>query len=666
MKISKYLLALLLLVGYQNTQAQEEEYTAYFNYEDYDWEEDQARFEGEIDDSTAAIITKEKYIYNYYYNEEDRFAMQRLYHQRVYLNSTRALEEYNRVYLPSGEGNELLKFRARAFTGDKVIEIDEDDIQTGQLEDDPEQEYDYFAFEGLEVGSEIEYYYVNEREPSTSGLSVTFQDEYEILDFEFDLISPWNLAWKTKIYNLPDSVIEDTALEYENRYYFKTAVPAYEEEPVTPADALKGRVIFALDRNLYNGAKDITSYNYTAQNIITYVTKDLSRKERKVIKKEAENASEYLADTEPDLGLGLRVEHYIKDNYSYYNAGFSDLRDLEFVEENKVFNGSGALQLYARIFDELGLEYELVYTSNRYQLQFDGDFQTTNFLSELLIYVIDEDLYIDPSENVSRNNLINHNFTGTDALFMSKTDLGGEIVAITDIREIPFQPASFTVDTILAKVNLGPDLLDNSVDVYRALTGYSARSYQGIFELIDDEDDLEEIEESLISYIDEEGTVEDLELTHDRAIYMGRQPLQAKGTLKDVRIIENAGSDILLNVGKLIGPQMEMYDEDSVRNFDIYNAYTRTYYREIEFEIPEGYRLADPEKLKFDVRLNIDGVDEAIFVSDYTIEGNQVKVVISEYYEGFSYPKAYFQEYLAVVNAAADFNKVSVLFEKEI
>lgn len=664
MKIRTLILSLILSLGFQTIYAQDVAYEPFFDPETYDWNEDEPRFSGEIDDSTAAIITKQKYIYYYHYNDDNEFALIRLYHKRMYLNSTSALEQFNRMYLPSGEGSELLKFRARAITGDKVIEIDEDDIQTGQLEDDPEQEYDYFAFEGLEVGSEVEFYYINQREIQTSGTSITFQGDYEILDFEFDLISPWNLIFKSKVYNLPDSIVYDTTITEENRWYLRTSVPAMEEEPVTPATSLLGRVIFALDKNMYNGSKDITSYNYTAQNIVDYITRDLDRSEKKVIKKEAVKAAEYLSEEEPDLPLGLRVEHYIKDNYSYYNSGFPDLRDLQFVEENKVFNSSGALLLYSKIFETLGLEFEVVYTTNRYELRFDGDFQTTNFLSEMLLYVVDEDLYIDPTESYYRNNAMNHNFTGNDALFISKTELGDEIVALTDIREIPFRPASYTVDTILVTVNLGPDLLDNTIDVYRALTGYSANSFQGIFDLIDDEDALEEFQESLLSYIDEEGTVENLEIFNGKPIYIGRKPLQAKGTLKDVRIIENAGEDILLNVGKLIGPQMEMYDEDSVRNYDIYNAYTRTYYREIEFEIPSGYRMVDPEKMKFDVHLNIDGEDQAIFVSDYVIDGNKVKLTIEEYYEGFSYPKSYFQEYLAVVNAAADFNKVSVLFEK--
>lgn len=664
MKLIKYLFALLFLFN-ASAQAQDSEYEAYFDAGSYDWVEDEATFSGDLDDSTAAVVMKKKYVYNFYYNEENRLIMERVFHERVYLNSTRALEEYNKVYLPTGEGNELTKFRARSITGGKVTEIDEGDIQTGELEDDPDQTYNYFAFEGLEVGSEIEYYYINSRYPITDGLMVTFQEEYEILNFEFDLITPWNLIFKKKIYNLEDSVQIDTTLEYENRYFIRGVIPAFEEEPMTPSDALKGRVIFALDENRYTGDGDITSYNYTAQNVVSFTQMDLGRKANKIIKKEAKEAQEYLLFEDPDLAPGARVEQYIKDNYNYFEAGASELRDIEFISENGVFNIAGALQLYTRIFSALEIEYELVYTTNRNTLFFDGDFQTDNFLSELLIYVVDEDLYIDITEGVSRNGVMNFNYTGTDAVFISKTQLGDEVVALTEIREIPYRNAAYTSDTIKAKVNFGPDLIDNSVDVYRALTGYSARSYQGIFELIDDEDELKEYKETLISYIDDEGTVENLEVNNAKARLLGRLPLQAKGTLKDIRIVENAGADILFNVGKLIGPQLAMYDEDSVRNHDVYNSFAHDYYRVIEFEIPEGYDLVDAEKMNFDVKLEIDGEEKAIFKSSYTIEGNKVTVTILEFYEDPRYPKEKFQEYLQVINAAADFNKVSVLLQKQ-
>ena len=662
MKINPFY-SLLLLLFSLSLQAQEEE--PYFVFEDYDWEEEQAPFTGELDDSTAALILKEKHLFNYYYHEEEeRLVMDRLFHQRIYINSTRALEEYNRRYVPTGAGSELLKFRARAITGTKVTEIGEDDIQTGQLEDS-EAEYNYFAFEGLEVGSEIEFYYINRLSPNTDGLMINYQEEYEIKELEIDVVTPWGLIFDSKVYNLPDSVMNDTVLEQENRLYIRTSVPAYEEESVSPSDALMGRVIFKLDRNLYTGDRDITSYNYTAQNVVSFLTSELDRKGEKVIKKEAKAAQEYLLEEEPDFTTAQRVEHYIKDNYSYYNVGAAELRDLDFIRDRKVFNNVGGTRLYCGIYDFLEIPYQIVYTCNRNQLFFDSEFEADNFLEEMLIYVPEDDLYIDISESMSRNGVLNFNYTGTKALFIDKEMLADEYVAITEVKEIPYHPSIFTSDTIIAKVVFGPDLLDNKVEIYRAMTGFSARSYQGIFELIDDEDDLKEFKETLISYIDDEGEVEDLEVENAMARYVGYKPLQANGSLTDIRFLENAGQDLLLNVGKLIGPQMAMYDEDSVRNHDIYNQYAHKYYRTIEFEIPEGYTLVDPEKLVFDEKLMIDGETKALFTSNFSKEGKKVVVTIEEWYEDKIYPKELFQEYLKVINAAADFNKVSVLLEKE-
>tara|TARA_R110002050_G_scaffold299486_2_gene465306 strand:- start:786 stop:2777 length:1992 start_codon:yes stop_codon:yes gene_type:complete len=662
MKFNPILLCSLLFLSNQ-LFAQDSE--SYFNYEDYDWSETEAVFTGEVDDSTAALILKDKLLYNFHYiGEDNKLVMDRLYHRRVYLNSTSALEEFNRKYIPTGEANELLKFRARAITGNKVTEIDEDDIETGLLEDS-ETEYNYFAFQGLEVGSIVEYYYVNRMYPNTKGLMITYQEEYEILDFQLDVITPWNLIFTNKVYNLPDSVITDTSIENQNRWYLHTATSAYEEESVSPGKALMGRVMFKLDQNLYNGASDITSYNYAAQNLISFITVELSRKGEKAIKQEAKNASKYLVKEEPNLSLAQRLEHYIKDNYSYYDASATQLNDIEFIQENKVFNSGGALRLYTRILDQLELDYQVVYTTNRSQLIFDDEFESNKFLDELLVYIPQEDLYFDISDVSSRNGVNNFNFTANKALFIDKELLGEDFVALTDVREIPYKPASFTVDSIKAKVILDDAFLDNKVNVFRSLTGYAARSYQGIFELIKEEDQLKEIEESLIGYIDSEAEVQDIEVRNGKAIYLGRKPLQATATLTNIQLLENAGNSLLLNVGKLIGPQMTMYDEDSARVNDIYNYFARSYYRTIEFEIPTGYKLLNADDLLFDEKLVIDGETRAIFKSTYQTTGNTVLVTISEWYEDHIYPKEYFEDYLKVVNAAADFNKVSVLLEKE-
>jgi hypothetical protein len=233
------------------------------------------------------------------------------------------------------------------------------------------------------------------------------------------------------------------------------------------------------------------------------------------------------------------------------------------------------------------------------------------------------------------------------------------------VDEIAFKPRLYTSDTIKVAVEFGPDLLENDLKVYRSLSGYSARSYQGIFHLIADEDALKEVQESLLGYLDMEATVENQEIINADVVKLGRAPLMSSGTLTDANYIESAGSDLLLNVGKLIGPQSAMYDEDSLRLNDVYNSYGHNYYREIRFTIPEGFRMVDPEKMNFNKTLVLDGETKALFTSTYSVTGKDVTVFVKEWYDGAKYPKEAFQEYLSVINAAADFNKVSVLLEQE-
>ena len=113
MTFNKILFSFLLIFGLQ-LSAQDSD--IFFDYEEYDWEEEQAAYTGEVDDSTAAVVLKEKLLYDYNYDEDNRLVMDRLFHRRIYINSTRALEEFNRKYIPTGEGSELLKEMIMSLT----------------------------------------------------------------------------------------------------------------------------------------------------------------------------------------------------------------------------------------------------------------------------------------------------------------------------------------------------------------------------------------------------------------------------------------------------------------------------------------------------------------------------------------------------------------------
>ena len=54
----------------------------------------------------------------------------------------------------------------------------------------------------------------------------------------------------------------------------------------------------------------------------------------------------------------------------------------------------------------------------------------------------------------------------------------------------------------------------------------------------------------------------------------------------------------------------------------------------------------------------------AFFKSSYTVKGSKVILYNEEVYDAMFYPKEFFTDYQKVINAAADFNKVTLILEK--
>lgn len=144
-----------------------------------------------------------------------------------------------------------------------------------------------------------------------------------------------------------------------------------------------------------------------------------------------------------------------------------------------------------------------------------------------------------------------------------------------------------------------------------------------------------------------------------------KSPFDINAKLTTAYYVENAGDKILLKVGELIGAQSEMYSENP-RQQPIEIAYAHKYVRKITIEIPEGYQAKGLEKLNIDLQYkNLAGEFSMGFVSSYTIEGNKIIITCEEFYNDLSYPIIQYEDYAKVINAAADFNKISILIEKK-
>ncbi len=52
------------------------------------------------------------------------------------------------------------------------------------------------------------------------------------------------------------------------------------------------------------------------------------------------------------------------------------------------------------------------------------------------------------------------------------------------------------------------------------------------------------------------------------------------------------------------------------------------------------------------------------FVSGFTKEGNIVKIHVREEYRNIYYPVSQYEDFKKIINAAADFNKIVLVLEK--
>jgi hypothetical protein len=128
-------------------------------------------------------------------------------------------------------------------------------------------------------------------------------------------------------------------------------------------------------------------------------------------------------------------------------------------------------------------------------------------------------------------------------------------------------------------------------------------------------------------------------------------------------VIERAGKKYLFKVGELIGPQVEMYNERA-RQYAIDMGNAHAYKRLMKVKIPEGYKVSGLESLR---RSITDGKASPImgFISDYKLEGNLLTITIDEFYKEVLQPIDIYEPFQKVINAAADFNKVTLLLEKK-
>lgn len=609
----------------------------------------------------SAVIISDVRRVEYVDGAKDEMAQYYTLHKIIHINDDAAIENFNKIYLGFNEKADVVDVKARTILPNgKVFELNKDNIK--DIKEKDGSIYKIFAMDGLEKGCEVEYTYTFKRPLSYMGREVV-QTAIPVEAATFQVICPDRLRFDLKSFNF-DQTATDTVINNKRIAEFKLkSLPAVDEEKYSAYAANLDRIEYKLS---YNDAARkgirLFTWNDLAKRVYGAYT-DYNEKENNAVQALIkENGWEGLPDEQSKI---IAVENYVKKKFGY-NEDLNDeaQNQLGAVLKNKIGGTTGTLQLYSAIFKDLGIGYQYVLACDRTRLTIDRSFENWNNLDYTLLYFPAENKYIAPTRPDFRYPWIVPAWGESYGIFCKPTTLGNVTTAIADVKNIGLEDYSKSVNNTESKLELNPGLDSLTIDAKQIYSGYPAVEFRDVMNYANDEDKRKIMKEmaKMISSSDNIISSEVLNPEFEKA--NTNVPLTVHIKTKSGELIERAGNKLLVKIGLVIGPQVEMYQEKP-RQTPVSIDYGHIEERKIDFLIPAGYTISNPNDLKINQTYKQDGDLTMGFVSDYKLAGNVLSVHIMEEYRKTYYPLTQFSDFRKIINASSDFNKVVLVLEKK-
>jgi hypothetical protein len=626
----------------------------------YEWEAEPTIHElTEDEQKESAIYLEHNIAVESFYTKEGGIIEYFMEHRIIHLNDADGVDEFNKVYMPGSFADPdkyVIVELARVIKPDgKVIEMDQNDILE-EVNEEEDRTYRYFAFEGVEVGDEVEYMFIYPRPFKANGAYYHVQSQVFRREATVSIITPKNLENRFMSLNGFPEMEEDE--EWDDRNFYTATVenvPRLEKEKYSAYNANRMGVAYYLYKNTSNNMT-FDLYSTISKNLGEIVSA-INPKKSGVIK--------FLKKLEMDEGLSdedkiIFLENHVKRTYVYKEGKSGVLPDLL---KNKYGGDLAFIRLYAAVFDQWDIEYEIVNTCSRYDHRFQKDFKCQMYIPDILFYFPDTKKYMSPTGLLTRYGFPPSQLMDNDGLYVRFMNIGGAKSGIGKVKRIKAVPSEASSDNFTISMTID-ELPGASLHLHKELTGYNAlTNYQTLLELMGDES-VEEITEAMVTHFDEDMELDDVEVKNATSEDFGKKPLVIEADFTSENFIKKAGNNYLINVGMMIGPQAELYTEEE-RQLPVSNGYNREYHRTLIINVPEGYELANLEDLNMNITYDKDGEKDMGFTSSYTLEGDVLTVKVDEWYGSIEYTVEEYANFEKVLNAAADFNKLTVLLKKK-
>jgi hypothetical protein len=610
----------------------------------------------------SAVIIKED-IKKVFQLDDSKQRLEVLYtmHKIVRVNDEKGLEIFNKAQVRYSDNYELKNIQARVITpSGNVIALPPTAFKDQQTDGNVKTKL--FAFEGAEIGSELEYMYTISMGFDEYG-TYRMQDEFPTLSSSFEIVSLPNMKFEMKTYG-DIKIIKDTA-DDEKRYLIAQVqnMDGIEEEPMAAYLAHFARLEYKLAYNLKSPGVRLNTWNDAAKNIYNnyYTFTDKEKDLIKVITEDREFKA--LTGTEQKI---IWIENNIKSKYFVNDGNLAqDASEIKSILKNKLTTEYGLKRLFTLALLESKIKFEFGFTSNRFQKAFDYSFDNIENLDNMLIYFPETKKFLAPLESFYRYPFFPATWGLQDGLFVKVVSLGSYSSALPEKRYIDLASHTASSHNHFVTLNFNTEMDTIVVKTTAEFKGHNAVPIIPVFAIQSDKEKMEEVVKQLIQIDEAEEKVTDMKWENGQFETLSTdKPLRVSGTTQSTSIIEKAGNKYIVNIGTVIGKQSELYDTKK-RQYDVDMNEPHQLLRTIRFTVPKGYTISNPADCKLNFIAKNTEKEFARFVSDYTMEGDEIVISIEEIYYSPIVKLAYFEELRKVINAAADFNKVKFVLVKK-
>ncbi len=451
------------------------------DFKPYEWEKDRLRYKlSEKDISLAELILKQHTQYEYVFHD-NQFIMYSTIHRIVYVNNNEAVQKHNRIVISMNNTIELLELKARAINKEgRAIYFDKNNLK--ELKDEESgKAYKIFAIEGIELGSEVEYYFTRKMRPSVFDRVFT-QFDAPVKNNSFLLTCPQHLKFDFKTYHNFPSVKEEENSEMNVYLTTMNDVPALKTEAFSNFESNRKRIEFKLAYNTARSQARLYTWDEAAKTfytMLTELTKDDEKALDKFVKTIGDNPSQKIEERIRN------IENKIKTTIQVNKEGDAEsLSEVSSILKVKLASHQGMTRLFLGVFDKLKITCHPVITCSRENIKFDGEFDSWAYLDDYVLYFPDTKGFLAPYVFECRYPLIQPEFTAQKGLFIEPFKMGDVRSALSSIGEIPAIDFSHNLDNLLIEVDFNDDLATNQIHQKREFGGYNAAFFTPYYDMM--------------------------------------------------------------------------------------------------------------------------------------------------------------------------------------